>query len=70
MGLAGDLYHQILQGRWFWGTKLLSHGSSSMLLYPERAGGCMDSIPVGLVGVPAGMLSAAVWEDVSPTSLC
>lgn len=30
----------------------------------------MDSIPVGLVGVPAGMLSAAVWEDVSPTSLC
>lgn len=30
----------------------------------------MDSIPVGLVGVPGSMLSAALWEGVSPTSLC
>lgn len=30
----------------------------------------MDSIPVGLVAVPASMLSSAVWEGVSPTSLC
>lgn len=35
-----------------------------MLLHPEGAGGCMDSIPVEKVGVPAGMLSAAVWEGV------
>lgn len=56
------------------GTPVLGHQAAvtpqQLSAAASREGWRVHGQPVGLVGVPASMLFVAVWEGVSPTSLC